>query len=76
MLMQLFYVQVTLHHFPFINDRIKIKNTQQIISTQIYIKVFVWKDNINLFYLGMQDQFHTFNMFDAQAWYVRDYDNE
>jgi trimethylamine monooxygenase len=25
-----------------------------------------------LFYLGMQDQWYTFNMFDAQAWYVRD----
>ena len=23
-------------------------------------------------YLGMQDQFHTFNMFDCQAWYARD----
>ena len=24
-------------------------------------------------YLGMQEQFYTFNMFDAQAWYTRDY---
>ena len=24
-------------------------------------------------YLGMQDQFYTFNMFYAQTWYVRDY---
>ena len=24
-------------------------------------------------YIGMQDQFYTFNMFDAQAWYARDY---
>ena len=24
-------------------------------------------------YLGMQDQFYTFSMFDAQAWYARDY---
>jgi trimethylamine monooxygenase len=23
-------------------------------------------------YIGMQDQFYTFNMFDAQAWYARD----
>ena len=35
-------------------------------------KGVAWQDNLNLFYLGMQDQFHTFNMFDAQAWYVRD----
>ena len=25
-----------------------------------------------MFYLRMQDQWYTFNMFDAQAWYVRD----
>jgi len=28
--------------------------------------------NPALFYLGMQDQWYTFNMFDAQAWWVRD----
>ena len=32
----------------------------------------VWEQNPRLFYLGMQDQWYTFNMFDAQAWYVRD----
>ena len=24
-------------------------------------------------YLGMQDQFYTFSMFDLQAWYARDF---
>lgn len=28
--------------------------------------------NPKMFYIGMQDQFYTFNMFDAQAWWVRD----
>ena len=28
--------------------------------------------NPKLFFLGMQDQWFTFNMFDAQAWWVRD----
>ncbi|MGY3205448.1 cation diffusion facilitator CzcD-associated flavoprotein CzcO [Streptomyces sp. TE5632] len=32
----------------------------------------VWQDNPRLAYLGAQDQWFTFNMFDAQAWYVRD----
>jgi trimethylamine monooxygenase len=32
----------------------------------------VWEHNPKFFYLGMQDQWYTFNMFDAQAWYVRD----
>jgi trimethylamine monooxygenase len=32
----------------------------------------VWTENPQLMYLGMQDQFYTFSMFDAQAWYARD----
>ena len=32
----------------------------------------MWQDNHKLLYLGMQDQFHTFNMFDCQGWYARD----
>jgi trimethylamine monooxygenase len=35
-------------------------------------KGIMWLDNPKLFYLGMQDQFYTFSMFDAQAWYARD----
>jgi trimethylamine monooxygenase len=29
-------------------------------------------NNPKIFYLGMQDQWYTFNMFDAQAWWTRD----
>jgi len=32
----------------------------------------VWEHNPKLMYLAMQDQWYTFNMFDAQAWYARD----
>ena len=28
--------------------------------------------NPRMFYIGMQDQFFTFNMFDVQAWWARD----
>ena len=35
-------------------------------------KGVVWQNNHKLMYLGMQDQFHTFNMFDCQAWVARD----
>ena len=35
-------------------------------------KGVVWEKNPQLFYIGMQDQFYTFNMFDAQAWFARD----
>lgn len=37
----------------------------------LYKGIF-FQNNPNLIYLGMQDQYFTFNMFDAQAWYVRD----
>ena len=32
----------------------------------------IYETNPKLFYIGMQDQFYTFNMFDVQAWYTRD----
>ena len=35
-------------------------------------KGVVWEHNPQLMYLAMQDQWYTFNMFDAQAWYARD----
>lgn len=31
-----------------------------------------FENNPQMFYIGMQDQFYTFNMFDAQAWWARD----
>jgi trimethylamine monooxygenase len=60
-----------LHHFPFLDDNLKLKTHNRLYPSKLY-KGVAWEDNENLFYLGMQDQFHTFNMFDAQAWYVRD----
>ena len=60
-----------LHHFPFLEDSLKLKTHNRLYPPKLY-KGLAWQDNLNLFYLGMQDQFHTFNMFDAQAWYVRD----
>lgn len=33
----------------------------------------MFNDNERLLYLGMQDQYYTFNMFDVQAWFARDY---
>tara|TARA_B000000460_G_scaffold36672_1_gene22733 strand:+ start:827 stop:1351 length:525 start_codon:yes stop_codon:yes gene_type:complete len=60
-----------LHHFPFIEDKLKLETNNRLYPPKLY-KGVVWQDNHSLFYLGMQDQFHTFNMFDAQAWYVRD----
>ncbi len=59
------------HHFDFLPDDLRLKTTNRLATTDLY-KGVVWNKNPNLFYLGMQDQWFTFNMFDAQAWWVRD----
>ncbi len=59
------------HHFPFLPDDLRLKTPNVLASNDLY-KGVVWNHNPDLFYLGMQDQWYTFNMFDAQAWYVRD----
>ena len=60
-----------LHHFPFIEDKLKLRTVNRLATSDLY-KGVVWIDNPKMFYLGMQDQWYTFNMFDAQAWLARD----
>lgn len=60
-----------LHHFPFLPDPLRLETNNRLWPLGLY-KGVVWERNPKLFYLGMQDQYYTFNMFDAQAWYVRD----
>ena len=60
-----------LHHFPFLSDPLRLKTANRLWPLNLYMGV-VWEDNPKLMYIGMQDQFYTFNMFDAQAWYARD----
>ena len=60
-----------LHHFPFMAPELCLKTANRLAAANLY-KGVVWVDNPKLFYLGMQDQWYTFSMFDAQAWYVRD----
>ena len=60
-----------LHHFPFMADDLRLKSANRLATADLY-KGAVWAHNPKVFYLGMQDQWYTFNMFDAQAWYVRD----
>ena len=59
------------HHFPFLPDDLRLKTPNVLASDNLY-KGVVYNENPDMFYLGMQDQWFTFNMFDAQAWYVRD----
>jgi len=60
-----------LHHFPFMADDLRLETNNRLWVSGLY-KGVVWEPNPKLFYLGMQDQYYTFNMFDAQAWFARD----
>ncbi|WP_343594583.1 NAD(P)/FAD-dependent oxidoreductase [Acinetobacter sp.] len=60
-----------LHYFPFIQEELRLRTDNRLYPLSLY-KGVVWEKNPKLFYLGMQDQWYTFNMFDAQAWYARD----
>ena len=60
-----------LHHFPFLEDSLRLKTRNRLYPPNLYKGVFWW-GNPKLMFIGMQDQYYTFNMFDAQAWYARD----
>ncbi|MEM7302750.1 MAG: NAD(P)/FAD-dependent oxidoreductase [Pseudomonadota bacterium] len=60
-----------LHHFPFMEEALKLRTANRLASAGLY-KGVALVDNPDVFYLGMQDQWYTFNMFDAQAWWARD----
>ncbi|MDO5370475.1 NAD(P)-binding domain-containing protein [Paracoccus sp. (in: a-proteobacteria)] len=59
------------HYFPFLPDDLRLKTKNRLATADLW-KGVVYVHNPKMFYLGMQDQWFTFNMFDAQAWYVRD----
>ncbi len=59
------------HFFSFLPDDLRLKTSNRLASADLY-KGVVYAHNPKMFYLGMQDQWFTFNMFDAQAWWVRD----
>ncbi len=60
-----------LHYHPFIEDSLRLKSRNRLYPPNLYKGIFWW-GNPKLMYIGMQDQYYTFNMFDAQAWYARD----
>lgn len=60
------------HAFPFMADDLRLRATNVLYPPGLYKGVF-WVDNPKVMYLGMQDQYYTFTLFDAQAWYARDF---
>lgn len=60
------------HKFPFLPDNLRLKTKNSLYPDGMY-KGVISMANSRLIFLGMQDQYYTFNMFDAQAWFGRDY---
>ncbi len=60
------------HKFPFLPDELRLKTKNNLFPDNLFKGVF-FNELPKLIYLGMQDQYYTFNMFDAQAWVARDY---
>ena len=60
-----------LHYFPFMAENLQLRCDNRLYPVSLYNGV-VWTSNPKLMYIGMQDQWFTFNMFDAEAWYARD----
>lgn len=60
------------HKLPFLPDDLRLKTKNCLYPDQLY-KGVIFNTNERLIYLGMQDQYYTFNMFDVQAWFARDY---
>ena len=59
------------HHFPFMDDSLRLRTRNRLYAPGLY-KGVVWAANPGVMYLGMQDQWYTFTMFDAEAWFARD----
>ncbi len=59
------------HHFPFIPDTLRLFTSNRQYPSQLY-KGMLFQDQPRLIYLGMQNQFFSLTLFDAQAWYARD----
>jgi len=60
-----------LHHYPYLPDSLRLKTDNRLYPLGLYKGIF-WEEQPTFMYLGAQDQFYTFNMFDSQAWYARD----
>ena len=51
---------------------ITLRTTNRLWTDELHKGIFM-PSNPRVMYLGMQNQFFTYNMFHAQAWYAREY---
>jgi len=59
------------HYFPFLGEELTLKARNELSPTGLYNQC-VSLQNDKLFFIGMQDQFYTFTMFQLQGFYMRD----
>jgi len=61
-----------LHAYPFLSDELRLKSRNRIFPPNLYKGCAFLNGGANkLFYVGAQDQWYTFTMFDQQALWVR-----
>jgi trimethylamine monooxygenase len=60
------------HSFPFIDDALRLRTANELYPPNLYRGVF-WLDDPRMMYLGMQDQYYTFSLFDVEAFTARDF---
>ncbi|MGH3097102.1 MAG: NAD(P)-binding domain-containing protein [Streptosporangiales bacterium] len=60
------------HALTFVEDSLRLRTANVLYPPNLYKGVF-WLGDPRMMYLGMQDQYYTFTLFDAEAWYARDY---
>lgn len=59
------------YHFPFMADDLRLSSTLTVYPDKLYKgAVYLEAGNNKLFYLGVQDQYFTFPMFDVHALWV------
>jgi hypothetical protein len=58
-------------NFTFLESSLQLKTSDCLVPLGLY-KGITWINNPCLYYIGMQAQFFTFVMYDAQAWWIRD----
>ncbi len=62
-----------LHHYPYLSEELRLRGPNEIYNPNLY-KGTVWMKGGEgaMLYIGCQDQYYTFSMFDAQArWAIK-----
>lgn len=60
------------HHYPFMDNNLKLRDATNILYPNHLYKGVFFENNTKVMYIGMQDQYFTYTLFDSQAWYARD----